>query len=201
MATAAAVAAAKSDVVVVATGSRPARTGFQRALPMVDRLPGVARADVVSIHEVLDETVDVGRRVLVLDDVGDWRGLGTALHLATAGHEVTIATSAAVVGGGLFHSAADVPLRRRFVAAGGTMLPNTVVLGWGGGAKVRSTLTGATERLAADTLVIAETPVSETSLAAELTATGIAFQAIGDCVAPRRASLAILEGRELALRL
>jgi len=198
----AAAVAAGTDEVVLATGARPPRTGFQRALPMVDRLPGAARADVVSIHDVLDETVVVGRRVLLLDDLGDWRGLGTALRLAEAGHEVTITASAAVVGGGLFHSAADVPLRRRFVAAGGTMRPHTVVLGWdGGGAKIRSTLTGATERIAADTLVIAETPVSETSLAAELTATGIAFQAIGDCVAPRRASLAFYEGRALALRL
>ena len=198
----AAAVAAGTDEVVLATGARPPRTGFQRALPMVDRLPGAARADAVSVHDVLDEDVVVGRRVLVLDDLGDWRGLGTALHLATAGHEVTIATSAAVVGSGLFHSAADVPLRRRFAAAGGTMRPHTVVLGWdGGGAKIRSTLTGVTERLAADTLVIAETPVSETSLAAELTVAGVAFHEIGDCVAPRRASLAIHDGRELALRL
>ncbi len=106
--------------------------------------------------------------MLVLDDLGDWRGLGTALHLAEAGHEVTVVTSAAVVGGGLFHSAADVPLRSRFSAAGGTMRPNTVVLAWDDeGATVRSTLTGATERLPADTLVIAETPVAETSLASD----------------------------------
>ena len=32
--------AAGADEVVVATGARPARTGFQRALPLVDRLPG-----------------------------------------------------------------------------------------------------------------------------------------------------------------
>ena len=62
-------------------------------------------------------------------------------------------------------------------------------------------LTGATERLAADTLVIAETPVAETSLASELTAAGVPFHEIGDCVAPRRASLAFFEGRELARRL
>ena len=124
------------------------------------------------------------------------------MHLAEAGHDVTVVTSAAVVGGGLFHSAADVPLRGRFSAAGGAMRPQTVVLAWDDdGATVRSTLTGATERLAADTLVIAETPVAETSLASELTAAGVAFHEIGDCVAPRRASLAFFEGRELARRL
>jgi 2,4-dienoyl-CoA reductase-like NADH-dependent reductase (Old Yellow Enzyme family) len=196
------VAAAGADEVVLATGARPPRTGFQRALPMVDRLPGAERADAVAIHDVLDGSADLGARVLVLDDLGDWRGLGTALHLAESGHEVTVVTSAAVVGGGLFHSAADVPLRGRFMAAGGTVRPQTVVLAWDhAGATVRSTVTGAIERLAADTLVIAETPVAETSLATELTALGVAFHEIGDCVAPRRASLAFLDGRELGLRL
>jgi 2,4-dienoyl-CoA reductase-like NADH-dependent reductase (Old Yellow Enzyme family) len=200
--TAGAIAAADVDEVVLATGSRPPHTGFQRALPMVDRLPGAERADAVAIHDVLDGTANVGHRVLVLDDLGDWRGLGTALHLAEAGHDVTVVTAAAVVGGGLFHSAADVPLRRRFTAAGGTMRPDMVILGWDDGiATLRSTLDGAVERLAADTLVIAETPVAETALATELTALGIAFDQIGDAVAPRRASLAIYEGRELALRL
>ena len=42
----------------------------------------------------------------------------------------------------------------------GSMRPTTVVLGWDGtAATVRSTLTGDEERLEADTLVIAETPV------------------------------------------
>jgi hypothetical protein len=49
--------------------------------------------------------------------------------------------------------------------------------------------------------VIAETPIAETALAAALARDGVAFEAIGDCVAPRRASLAFYEARELALRL
>jgi len=190
-----------SDDVIVATGSRPPVTGFQRALPMVERMPGTDRPDAVSIQAVLAETVDVGPRVVVVDDVGDWRGLGTALYLAERGHDVTIVTSAAVVGGGLYHSAADGPLRARFSSAGGTMRPGTVVLSWDGeGATVRSGTGDAEERVPADTLVIAETAVAETGLADELRRRGIAFEAIGDCVAPRRASLAIYEGRELALR-
>src|SRR5690606_11055157 len=40
------VRAAGFDVVVLATGAKPARTGFQRALPDVDRLPGVERDNV-----------------------------------------------------------------------------------------------------------------------------------------------------------
>ncbi len=201
-ATAGDVVTAGSDHTILATGSRPPGTGFQRALPMVDRLPGAERDDAVSIQDVLVGRAHVAGRVVVSDDLNDWRGLGTALHLAEAGHEVTIVTSAPTIGAGLFHSAADVPLRRRFAEAGGTMRPETVVLSWDGAhVAVRSTLTGAEESIPADTLVIAETPVAETTLAGELRRRGVAFEAIGDCVAPRRASLAIYEGRELARRL
>ncbi|HEY8818048.1 MAG TPA: FAD-dependent oxidoreductase [Candidatus Limnocylindrales bacterium] len=196
------VAAAGADEVVVATGSRPARAGFQRALPMVDRLPGVDGRDVVAIHDVLDGTATTGQRVLVLDDLDDWRGVGTAVQLAETGHDVTILTAAAVVAGGLFHSAADGPLRKRFAAAGGRSVTSSSVLAWDRGiATVRSTLTGEPAEIHADTLVIAETPVAETALGAALTARGIAFHQIGDAVAPRRASLAFYEGRELARRL
>ncbi len=191
-----------ADEVIVATGSRPARAGFQRSLPLVDRLPGVDAGDVFAAHDVLDGTATLGRRVVVLDDLGDWRGLGTAVHLAERDHLVTIVTSAPIVAGGLAHSAADGPLRKRFAVAGGQSVTNASVLGWKDGiATVRSTLTGVGSTIEADALVIAETPVAETGLADGLRSRGLAFRTIGDCVAPRRASLAFLEGRELALHL
>src|SRR6478736_979382 len=198
------VSAFGADEVIIATGARPARAGFQRALPMVDQLPGVTGADVVAIHDVLDGTATptLGRRVLVLDDLNDWRGLGTAAYLAESGHETTIVTAASVVAGGLFHSAADGPLRARFARAGGQSITGTTVMAWAAGrATLRQTLTGAETVVEADTLVIAETPVAETALATELTSRGIAYHLIGDAVAPRRASLAFYEGRELSRRL
>jgi hypothetical protein len=191
-----------ADEVIVATGSRPPRTGFQRVLPLVDRLPGVDDPDVFSIQAVLDGAALPGRRVVVLDDVQDWRGIGTAVFLAEASHDVTIVTAAAVVAGGLYHSAADGPLRKRFAEADGRSVTSACVIEWrDGAATVRSTLTGEITTLEADALVIAETPVSETGLASELTGLGIAFHQIGDAVAPRRASLAFFEARELARRL
>ncbi len=193
---------AGADEVVVATGSRPPGTGFQRALPLVDRLPGVDADDVLSIQDVLAGTPVPGHRVLVLDDLGDWRGLGTAVHLAEAGHDVTILTAAAVVAGGLAHSAADAPLRKRFARAGGRTITSACVLGWHDGeAAVVSTLTGEHTTVDADALVVAETPVVVDDVARALAAGDIPFRAIGDCVAPRRASLAFFEGRRLALQL
>jgi 2,4-dienoyl-CoA reductase-like NADH-dependent reductase (Old Yellow Enzyme family) len=191
-----------ADEVIVATGSRPPRTGFQRALPLVDRLPGSDARNVLAIQDVLDGATVPGERVLVLDDVGDWRGLGTALHLAEAGHAVTLLTAAPVIGGGLAHSAADGPLRARFARAGGRWVTSVAMLGWRDGVAVLvSTLTGESSKVDADALVLAETPVAETALGEALTARGIAHHEIGDCVAPRRASLAFYEARELARRM
>jgi 2,4-dienoyl-CoA reductase-like NADH-dependent reductase (Old Yellow Enzyme family) len=199
------VAAAGAEIVVVATGASPARAGFQRSAPLSDRLSGIDERNVVAIDDVLDDALDrpsVSGRVLLLDDVGDWRGIGTAMFLQERGCDVHIATSAPAVAGGLFHSAADVPARRRFANAGGVMRPHTVVDAWRGDATtLRSTLTGVVTSEPFDWLVIAETPRANDELSAELDRTGIAFHQIGDCVAPRRASLAFYEGRSLAMGL
>ena len=190
-------AAAGADEVIVATGSRPPGTGFQRARPLVDRLPGADDPSVTSIQAVLDGAATVGRRVLVLDDLGDWRGLGTALHLVELGHDVTILTA------GAGRRRRPVPQRGRR-APPPAVCPGRRPLGHrarpssrGSRARptVESTLTGATSTIEADTLVIAESPVAVTDLADELTDAGIAFHPVGDCVAPRRASLAFYEAR------
>jgi 2,4-dienoyl-CoA reductase-like NADH-dependent reductase (Old Yellow Enzyme family) len=198
--------------VVLATGSLPPRTGWQRPLPLVEVLPGVeaglAAGTVLAVQDVLAEPPPaVGERVVLLDDVGDWRGLGTALHLAEAGHRVTLVTSAAAAGAALGHSAVDGLLRGRFARAGGAVLPSSVVTGWRGDrAEVRSLPTGETVEVRADTLVLAETPQPRTELADVLLAPGAwpdgpAVHLVGDCVAGRRAWLAIYEARDLAQRL
>jgi hypothetical protein len=100
----------------------------------------------------------------------------------------------------LFHSAADAPARRRFAIAGGELAPNTVVAEWhGAAATLRSTLTGAEVEHAFDWLVVAGTPVARTGLAEDLRRQGITHTAIGDCLAPRTAAAAILDGRRAAL--
>ena len=117
----------------------------------------------------------------------------------SAGARVTIATAAPAVAAGLYHSAADVPARRRFAVAGGELAPNTVVVGWGGDtATLRSTLTGsevaATVRLARRRR---DTGCPHRALGRDSTDEGIAYTAIGDCLAPRTAAAAILDGRRV----
>jgi 2,4-dienoyl-CoA reductase-like NADH-dependent reductase (Old Yellow Enzyme family) len=193
------VRAAGADHVIVATGARPANAAFQRAARFVDRLPGVPGERAAAIEDVLDGSAAPAGRVALVDDVGDWRGIGTAMFLQERGCQVTLVTAAPAVASGLFHSAADQPARQRFARAGGEMAPNLVALGWTGGRlAVRSTLTGAEEHRHFDWLVMAETAVARSELGAALERAGVAHRAIGDCVAPRRASLAIYEGRKVA---
>ena len=112
-----------ADEVVVATGSRPAGPGSSARCRWSTGSPGSTARTCSSIHDVLDGTAVAGRRVLVLDDVDDWRGLGTALSprrgrpRGDARHARPRSSPS-----GLFHSAADGPLRRRYAKAGGTIL-------------------------------------------------------------------------------
>lgn len=203
---AAAVAAGGWDQVVVATGASADRSGFQRALPAQDSLPGAELPSVTTARAVLAGESEPGRRVLVLDDVQGWPGLGTALWLAERGHAVTLMTAAGEVMKALEATRVVKPLRRRFAAAGGRELTETVLEAWraeegAAVARFRSLLDGRQHEAAFDSLVLATTGRADSALAKALSAAGIAHSAIGDCVAPRRASLAFYEGRRLGLAL
>ncbi|MGI9302749.1 MAG: FAD-dependent oxidoreductase, partial [Gammaproteobacteria bacterium] len=71
-----------ADVVILATGSTPGISGFQRSLPEIDQLPGSEQDNVFSIQEILAGDATPGKRVLLLDDLNDWRGVGTGVLLA-----------------------------------------------------------------------------------------------------------------------
>jgi 2,4-dienoyl-CoA reductase-like NADH-dependent reductase (Old Yellow Enzyme family) len=98
----------EADAVVLATGSLPSETGFQRALAHVDKLPGIGRNNVWSVEDVMGRAARPGKRVILLDDIGHWHGAGTAWHLAEAGHEVTIVTRFPMVGWELVRTATDL---------------------------------------------------------------------------------------------
>ena len=150
----------------------------------------------------MGKTARLGDRVLVLDDGGNWRGCGTAWHLAEAGHKVTLATPDPLVGRELQRSTADIPLRERLKRLGAEMLINTAVAEWhGDGATLVDILDGATRRAAFDSLVLATPNVAKTTLADALKDSGLEIHTIGDCLAPRHAPAAIYEGRKLGLQL
>ena len=186
------------DVVVLATGSLPAGTGFVRALPHVDQLPGIERGNVWSVEEVMSRNARPGPHVLLLDDAGNWRACGTAWHLLEQGHQVTLVTPDPMIGRELARSAADYPLRVKLKQLGAQFITETVVKEWhGDAATLINILDSSEQRLACDALVLATPNVSETTLSDELSTAGVEVHTLGDCVAPRWAVHAIYEGRKL----
>ena len=191
-----------ADAVVLATGSQPSETGFQKALPQVETLPGIDRGDVFSVDEVMARSARPGDHVILMDDIGHWDGLGTALHLAEAGHRVTVVTWLPVVGAELTRTTADWPIRRRFKQLGVQTHTETAIRAWNGdGATLVDLRDGEETLLAADSLVLAGIPVAEDWLAGELEGSGLEIHTIGDSVHPRRAHMAIHEGRKVGLQL
>jgi len=189
-----------TDQIIIATGSLPPEGAFQKALPQFDTIPGGGA--VLSAEAVMAREARPGKRILLLDDGGNWKGCGTAWRLAEDGHEVTLVTPDALVGKELQRMAADAPLRRALARLGVRFITESAVLHWNGkAAKVASLLDGSERQVEADALVFAATSMAEDSLAVELAARGIAFTAIGDCTAARQAAYAIHDGRKAGLSL
>lgn len=185
-----------ADVVIVATGSVPDSKAFQRAMPEHDALPGITLGHVVSAEDVMARIARPGNRVILLDETANWKGGGTALTLAEAGHEITVVTAAPAVMAEMTRTNADLQLRARLRELGARMLTETVLREWHGNGATIESFGGTPEFIAADTLVVAATNVSERSLGDELAAS-----MIGDAVAARNAAMAIYEGRMLAMGL
>lgn len=185
-----------ADEVVIATGSLPDGQGFQRALPEFDRLPGLERGNVWTAEDVMSRVARPGKRVLVLDETANWKGGGTALLLAEAGHEVTVVTPAASMMLEMARTNADTQMRTRLRQLGAKIVTDAAVREWHGDGATIFCFGGPDERIAADCLVIAATNVSESGIAEEL-----GVPAIGDAVAARTAVMAIYEGRKLAMKI
>jgi glycine/D-amino acid oxidase-like deaminating enzyme len=144
----------------------------------------------------------LGKRVILLDEAGNWRGCGTAWHLAEQGHQVTLVTPDAMVGKELQRMAADLPLRRALKKLGVTFVTEALIKEWhGDGATLAGFLDGSEWHVAADDLVLATTNQANNLLKEALAGSRREIHAIGDCVAARQAPYAFYEGRKLALRL
>ena len=191
-----------ADRVILATGSMPAETGFQKALPSVDSLPGIERGGVWPIEAVMGRQARLGKRVLVLDEAGGWRGCGTAWKIAEDGHEVTILSPDPMIGKELVRTAADAPLRKVLTKLGVRWTLEVSVLEWhGDGVTILDHNTGRRSFVEGDSLVIATTNVAADWLGRELASMGFPAVSVGDCAAPRQAPYAFFEGRKAALAL
>ena len=188
-----------ADVVILATGSQPTGDGYQRALPHLDRLPGVELGQVCSAEAVMAREARPGKRVVLLDEGANWKGAGTALALAEAGHALTIVTPAGMVAKEVERTAADIPIRKRLRELGARFVTDAAVREWRGDAAVVTQFGGPDEVIPADALVIAACNCPENTLARDLEADRLEVRVIGDAVAARTAVMAVYEGRKVGM--
>lgn len=171
------------DAVIVATGAR-------------DRpVPAELDGDVVTAWQVVLDRTEVGHHVVIADRRLDWSALGAAEKLARAGCDVRLAVIGDVPG-------QNVPAGVRSHALGELdslgvqVLPHLALAVFGDGvARFRHTLSAREVDLrGVDTLVLVEGPVSDTSLEQGLADYPGIIRFAGDCLSPRSAEEAVLEG-------
>jgi mycofactocin system FadH/OYE family oxidoreductase 2 len=180
------------DVVVVATGSRPARPYW------VPDPPPLPVADVI---EVLEGTAAPTGRVLLVDETGFHQATSVAELLADRGCRVEVLTPGMVVGQDLGVTLDLEGWNVRAAAKGIRQTVDSVVLGMdAGGLQVLHHPTGATAQLAADWVVLAVPPAPADELYFALKGR-LPVHRIGDAVAPRRAHAAVVEGERVGAAL
>jgi dimethylglycine catabolism A len=183
------VLAREPDVVIVATGSHP-------HLPPV---PGVDGKHVVTDRDVLLERVEVGHRVVLVDDVHTQQALSTADFLLERGKRVEVVSR-------VFYPGQDigvtsiVPLYERLFARGVLLTPHTRLVAIEGSSVIVANVYSGEERRidGVDTIVLAMGSRSTDTLYRALKGKVRELHAIGDCVAPRGVHHAILEGTRVA---
>ncbi len=197
------IAESGADAVILASGSTPDRSGFQRSLMHNDGLPGADQDNVCTVHDVLDGSVIPGNNVLLIDDIdGWWPASGTALHLARQRHMVTIATASEKAAAKLDLSMTGDTTRARFMQMGVEVLLATSVEKWEGNtATLLNLYTGDRDRREFDSLVLACTNRPDTMLSGALSEARCPSTHWADAMAPRTAHMAIYEARKLALAL
>ena len=188
------------DAVVLSTGSLPDEDGFQRWIPDRDRLPGIDSGNVYSPEDVMRREAKLGDHVILYDEGGNWRGLGTAWAMAEQGKKVTIVTPEPFIGKELARTSSDIPLRPRLAKLGVTFLTEHLIAEWHGlAATIRNMLTGEDFRREASALVMSTTNRAFDPLSADLA--DLEIHLIGDAAAPRQAPYAFHEGRKVGLLL
>jgi 2,4-dienoyl-CoA reductase (NADPH2) len=194
---AASVRARRPDAVVLATGALPNRPWWAGDLERV-----------VDVRDVLEGRAAPSGRVLVVDELGFHQATSVAELLADRGCTVEVMTNGMVVGQDL---GVTLDLETWNVAARAkdiTQSCDRVVMGakdeGEDGGVVLDVLhhpTGVTTRAGADWVVCAVHQRADDALWHELRDAPFTVLRAGDCVAPRRAHAAVVEGERVAVTL
>jgi len=199
-ATAGSVLALDPDVVIVATGSLPSRPWWAPPEPGAGELP------VIDVTDVLTGAFVPSGRVVVIDEVGFHQATSVAELLADRGCEVEVLSPGMVVGQDLGITLDMENWWLRATAKGIVQTTDSVIVGLEDGAlTVLHHPTGATTPKTADWVVLAIPGQPAEALYRELTArtatSGVEIHRVGDCVAPRRAHAAVIDGNRVGASL
>lgn len=178
------------DAVVVATGSVPKENPF----PGAYSFPQVCHAE-----DILKGDVEAGEKVILIDMDGHHKATSTAELLADTGRKVHVLTPSLFIGGKLGPLQDLFLMRQRLMKKGVTFTPDIAVLEIQGttikGLNVYSNALIDFEGY--DTIVLAVGNRVEDSLYFALKGKVAELYRIGDCVAPRKIDMAILEGHKI----
>lgn len=184
----------RPDVVIVATGSVPKERPFQG---------DYSSPQVVNALQVLTGEVEVGKKVLLIDLDGHHQATGTAEFLADQDKNVHMITPSLFVGGQLGLLQDLYLTRQRLARKGVTFTPDIAVL------EIQGTLVKGLNVYSNElidfngynTVVLAAGNVSLDKLYFDLKGKVKELYRIGDCVAPRKTDMAIVEGHRVGRKL
>ena len=177
------------DAVILATGAKPYRPAFE----------GADSAHVVDAWQVLKGEANVGASVVIADWRCDWIGMGLAEKLARAGCRVRLAVDG-------LHAGQRLPWYVRdswngiLHKLGVEVIPYARLHGADADSAYFQHATSGEPIVfsGVDTLVLSLGHERVAGLAAELEGYAGAVHAIGDCLTPRTAEEAVLEGLKVA---
>ncbi len=175
---------------VIATGSFPKTNPF----------PGeYGQPEVVTTVQILTGEADAGDKVLLIDLDGHHQATGTAELLADQGKSVHMITAALFIGSALGPLQDLYLTRSRLAKKGVTFTPDIAVLEIQG-ALVKGLNVYSNEMIdfdGYDTVVLAAGNTANDGLYFELKGNVKELYRVGDCVAPRKTDMAIIEGHRI----
>ena len=175
----------RPDHVIVATGAEAARPWW---------VPGEA-ANVVDVRDVLAGSAEPFGSVLVIDEIGFHHATSVAELLADRGCQVEVVTNGMVVGQDLGITLDMEGWWMRAMAKGIVQSTDLVPMGMEGSAvNLLHHPTGEMQQRTPDWVVLAVPANPVEWLYLDLKASGVSVERVGDCVAPRRAHAAVIEG-------
>jgi NADPH-dependent 2,4-dienoyl-CoA reductase/sulfur reductase-like enzyme len=182
------------DAVIVATGSRPRRDGYQIATPL-SPIPGAGLPHVKTSWDVFVDGAGTARSAVVFDDVGHYEAIAVAEQLLNAGLHVTFVTRLPRIAPLLEPARMEGTVKRRlmprdfdFVVDAGLLAiePDKVVVGSLYGGRPRS--------VPADLVVMVGANLPARELADQLGGRVPQVELVGDALGPRFLQLAMADG-------